>query len=49
MKHPILSIGFTLMTLSFGVLALIQDKMFAVVFALCALGFMAFAELSSKK
>lgn len=49
MKHPIISIAFSLLTLSFGVLALTQDKHYAVVFALCCLGFMAYLELSNKK
>lgn len=49
MKHQILSIAFSLLTLSFGVLALVQDKMFAVGFALACLGFMAYLELSNKK
>lgn len=49
MKNPIAVIMFIALCLGFGVLALCQDKMFAVVFAIACMGFGAFVELSNKK
>lgn len=49
MKNPIFKVIALGLCLSFGVLALCQDKMFAVVFAIAVMGFSAYVELDNRK
>ena len=49
MKNPIISLLFAAITLSFGFIALSEDRHYAVAFAVCCIGFLAYLEISNKK
>lgn len=49
MKNTFLIIGFIALCIAFGILALVQDKTFAVFFAVACISLMAFVEISNKK
>lgn len=49
MKNPLFFILFIMLCLAFGVLALCQDKVFALVFAIACMLLAGYVELANKK